>query len=73
MYGDDISPIDRFEVAEFNGRTGLWYDANSIPILCDLYLEAEARGSISPGQEHVLQRAKILLRALAKVGITAKR
>lgn len=71
MYGDDISPIDRFEVAEFSGRTGLWYDANSIPILCDLYLEAEARGFISPGQEHVLQRAKILLRALAKVGITA--
>ena len=71
MCGDDISPIDRFEVAEFTGRTGLWYDANSIPILCDLYLEAEARGFISQGQEHVLQRAKILLRALAKVGITA--
>lgn len=71
MYGDDISPIDRFEVAEFSGRTGLWYDANSIPILCDLYLEAESRGVISSGQEHVLKRAKILLRSLAKVGITA--
>lgn len=71
MYGDDLSPINRFQVAEFNGRTGLWYDANSIPILCDLYIEAEARGFISQGQEHVLKRTKILLRSLAKVGITA--
>lgn len=71
LYGNDVSPIDRFEVAEFSGRTGLWYDANSIPIICDLYLEAESRNAISSGQEHVLERTKLLLRALAKVGITA--
>ncbi len=71
LYGNDISPIDRFEVAEYTGRTGLWYDCNAIPILCDLYMEADKRGFISQSQHHVLERAKILLRSLAKVGITA--
>lgn len=71
MYGKDISLIDRFEVAEYTGRAGLWYDCSAIPILCDLYMEADKRGCISQGQQHILERTKILLRSLAKVGIMA--
>lgn len=71
LYPDEIDTIQPFEVAQFNGTTGLWYDANSIPVICDLYMEAESRNLIKPGQQHVLEQAKVLLRALAKVGITA--
>lgn len=71
LYPDEIETIQPFEVAQFNGTTGLWYDANSIPIICDLYMEAESRNLIKAGQQHVLEQAKILLRSLAKVGITA--
>lgn len=71
LYPDEIDTIQPFEVAQFNGTTGLWYDANSIPVICDLYMEAESRDLIKPGQQHVLEQAKVLLRALAKVGITA--
>lgn len=70
-YPNDKKTVFPFEVAQFNGSTGLWYDANAIPLICDLYMEAEERGIIKPGQEHVLRQAKILLRSLAKVGITA--
>ena len=71
LYPDEIEIIQPFEVAQFNGTTGLWYDANSIPMICDLYMEAEHRNLIKPGQQHVLDQAKVLLRSLAKVGITA--
>ncbi|MBU3200316.1 P63C domain-containing protein [Clostridium estertheticum] len=71
LYPKDKKIIFPFEVAQFNGATGMWYDANAIPMLCDLYMEAEHSGLIKPGQLHVLEQAKILLRSLAKVGITA--
>ncbi|HBH1337202.1 TPA: hypothetical protein STZ03_001763 [Clostridioides difficile] len=71
LYPDEIETIQPFEVAQFNGTTGLWYDANSIPMICDLYMEAESRGLLKSGQQHVLEQAKVLLRSLAKVGITA--
>lgn len=71
MYPEQIETITPFEVAEFSGKTGKWYDANTIPIICDIYMEAEKQGLIKPGQQHVLEKAKILLRSLAKVGITA--
>lgn len=71
MYPEQLETITPFEVAEFNGKTGKWYDANTIPIICDIYMEAEKRGLIKPGQQHVLEKAKVLLRSLARVGITA--
>lgn len=60
-----------FEVAQFNGTTGKWYDAHTITIICDLYMEAEKKELIASNQKHILEKAKILLRALARVGITA--
>lgn len=71
MYPEHLSTITPFEVAQFNGKTGKWYDANTIPIICDIYMEAEKRGIITASQQHVLDKAKILLRSLARVGITA--
>ncbi|QFT90837.1 P63C domain protein [Bacillus sp. THAF10] len=71
LYPNQVDIISPFDVAQFNGRTGKWYDANVLPIICDLYMEAEKEKLITPSQEHVLKKAKILLRSLAKVGITA--
>lgn len=71
LYPNQVDIISPFDVAQFNGRTGKWYDANVLPIICDLYMEAEKENLITPSQEHVLKKAKILLRSLAKVGITA--
>lgn len=71
LYPHEIHTISKFDVAQFNGTTGQWYDANAIPIICDLYMEADKRGLIKPGQHHVLEQSKMLLRSLAKVGITA--
>lgn len=71
LYGEDKSPINRMEVAEYRGTIGLWYDANALPIVCDLYLEVENNNTITSGQKHVLEKCKILLRSLAKVGIIA--
>ncbi|MDM5187313.1 P63C domain-containing protein [Bacillus sp. DX4.1] len=71
MYPEHLSTITPFEVAQFNGKTGKWYDANTIPIICDIYMEAEKRSVITASQQHVLDKAKILLRSLARVGITA--
>ncbi len=42
-----------------------------MPIVCDLYLEVENNNTITAGQKHVLEKCKILLRSLAKVGIIA--
>lgn len=71
LYPEDMDTILPFEVAQYNGTTGKWYDATSIPIICDLYLEAEKRNLIIPQQQHVLEKAKILLRSFAKIGIIA--
>lgn len=70
-YPHYLETIMPFEVAQFNGKTGKWYDANTIPMICDLYMEAEKEKLITANQQHVLDKAKILLRSLARVGITA--
>jgi hypothetical protein len=55
-----------------NGRIAQGHDAELIPLVCDLYLDAN---KIEPSVLHTSQlkivaRAEILLRALARVGIT---
>lgn len=54
-----------------NGVIGQWYDAEAVAIICDLYMEADELGILVSSQQHILKKAKILLRSLAKVGITA--
>lgn len=56
-----------------NGKISVGYDALLIPLVCNLYLdadEAEPRTLFS-SQDKLVERARILIRALAKVGITA--
>lgn len=56
-----------------NGRLAYGYDAELIPLVAELYLIA-SESEPSPlleSQFRIVQRAQILVRALAKVGITA--
>jgi hypothetical protein len=56
-----------------NGTVAVGYDAVLIPLVCNLYLEADQANPrlLVASQQKIVERAKILVRALAKVGITA--
>lgn len=54
-----------------NGRIAEAYDASIIPRVADLYIEAHEKGALTVPQETVYRRSLIIVRSLAKVGITA--
>lgn len=54
-----------------NGRIATGHDAELITLICDLYIEAKSKDILYPSQEKHFERAMILIRSLAKVGITA--
>lgn len=54
-----------------NGRVAEAYDASIIPRVADLYIEAHDKGALTIPQEAVYRRSLIIVRSLAKVGITA--
>lgn len=54
-----------------NGKISEAYDASIIPEVADLYIEAHDANVLTVAQESVYQRSLIIVRALAKLGITA--
>lgn len=54
-----------------NGRLVEGYTAEVIPTICEIFIEAHEQGALSPTQENLYKQSMILVRALAKVGITA--
>lgn len=63
-----------FEPVEYiskNGRIVNGYKAEVIPAICDLFIEAYNKGALTNTQIILYQQSLILVRALAKVGITA--
>ena len=64
--------INKIEYIGLNGKTQLGFDANILPLVSDLYLKARETGVIkSQAQLDTAQKAEILVRSLAKVGVTA--
>lgn len=47
------------------------YDAAFIPLICELYIDAKQNNELHASQEKIYDRSMILIRSLAKVGITA--
>ena len=47
------------------------YDASLLPMVCDVYLQARQQNILTAQQLDVAQRCEMLVRSLAKVGITA--
>ncbi|MBO2652162.1 P63C domain-containing protein [Shewanella algae] len=54
-----------------SGGVASGYDAELIPLVCELYLMANDAGALLESQERMVMQASILVRSLAKVGITA--
>jgi len=52
-----------------SGATAFGYRATLLPQVCNVYLEARDAGALYPNQRHVAERADVLIRALATVGI----
>jgi hypothetical protein len=55
-----------------NGRRAWGYKADLLPLVCDVYLEARRMpGKLLPNQRPTAEMCEILVRSLARVGITA--
>ena len=53
------------------GRGAIGYDARLLPQVCEVYLKAREAGALLAAQMRVAERAEILIRGLATVGIIA--
>ena len=60
----------RFQLPQ-GGPPAYGYPAVLLPRVCEVYLEARATGALRANQSHIAERAEILIRALATVGIIA--
>lgn len=54
-----------------SGTVRSGYDAELIPLICEVYLKANDLGIVHDSQQKIVQQANILIRSLAKVGIAA--
>ncbi|MFQ1642425.1 P63C domain-containing protein [Aeromonas veronii] len=54
-----------------NGKTATGYNAELIPLICELYLKAADDNALLESQAKIVAQATVLIRSLAKVGITA--
>lgn len=68
---DLMSVINKVEFLSIDGKGSEGYDANILPLVADLYLQARAADSLLKSQLETALKAEILVRSLAKVGITA--
>lgn len=65
---------EKFEIIPYyhtNGKVANGYDADLITEVCSIYIEAKDRNILLASQMKRYERAVILIRSLAKVGITA--
>lgn len=66
--------IDNSTPVIFRPKTGgpaYGYKADLLPMVCEVFIDAKDAGELLPIQEHIYEQCKILLRGLARVGITA--
>lgn len=61
----------QIEFRGLNGNLAFGYTAELLPKICGVFLDAEAAGVLAHTQEHIAQRAMILIRGFASVGIIA--
>lgn len=64
--------IGKIKYLGVNDKITSGYDATILPLVCDLYLKARELGIIKQrSQLETAQKAEVLVRSLAKIGITA--
>ena len=54
-----------------SGTKASGYNAELLPDVCEIYLEAREAGALPWQQEHVARQAEVIIRGLARVGIIA--
>jgi hypothetical protein len=54
-----------------SGGRASGYNAELLPVVCEIYLKARDAGVLPKNQEHVAKQAEVLVRGLAHVGIIA--
>ncbi len=57
--------------APARGPVAYGYPATVLPQVCEVYLKARDAGALLPSQRHIADRAEILIRGLATVGVIA--
>ncbi len=68
---DLASVINKIEYFNLNNKVQEGYDANIVPLVSELYLKAREAGALHASQANTALKAEILVRSLAKLGITA--
>lgn len=69
---DDILGDTNYEVEyHYGGRNLIGYKADILPMLCDIYLSARDANVLTENQKPLAEVSDILIRSLAKVGITS--
>lgn len=63
--------INKIEYRSLNNKIQEGYNANIIPLVSDLYLRAREADALHASQHQTALKAEILVRSLAKLGITA--
>lgn len=83
LYGENLQPFVtpelqalaepiRYRVAGERQHNPSWgYKAEMLPLVCEVYLEADEAGVLHPNQREVARAAALLVRGLARVGILA--
>ena len=63
--------IKKVEYLDIKGSAQQGFDCMILPAVCDVYLRAREDGVLLPTQIDTAQKAEVLMRSLARVGITA--
>ncbi len=59
----------QFEVRLANGQRAFAYSADLLPDVCDVFIRAERDKALKDNQKHIADRAHIIMKGLAHVGI----
>ena len=69
---DDLKVTSsQIEFKPLKGAKAFGYPAEMLPKVCDVFWNADEAGVLTKNQKHIAERAKILMRGLAHVGIIA--
>ena len=63
--------VKKVDYINLDGKISEGFDANILPVVADIYLQARSSNSLNKSQYSTALKAEILVRSLAKVGITA--
>lgn len=70
--GEDLRGVlNKIDYIDKNGKEGQGFDANILPLLCKVYLDARATGALHKVQLPLARASEILLLGLSKIGIIA--